>query len=106
MNNSANKFFDALAAGTPLAINYGGWQAKLLEDTGAGIVLPRSDVEAAAKMLSERVRDDAWRERASSAARRLARTRFDRDMLARQALSVIEAARTSGAPSTIMAPSS
>ena len=105
-HNSANKFFDALAAGTPLAINYGGWQAKLLEDTGAGIVLPRSDVEAAAKMLSERVRDDAWRERASSAARQLARTRFDRDMLARQALSVIEAARTSGAPSTIMAPSS
>ena len=25
--NSANKFFDALASGTPVAINYGGWQA-------------------------------------------------------------------------------
>jgi len=32
--NSANKFFDALASGTPVAINYGGWQAELIEKTG------------------------------------------------------------------------
>ncbi|MBC8069098.1 MAG: glycosyltransferase family 4 protein, partial [Deltaproteobacteria bacterium] len=30
-NNSANKFFDALAAGKPVAINYRGWQAELLQ---------------------------------------------------------------------------
>lgn len=34
--NSANKFFDGLAAGCCLAINYGGWQAELLSKTGAG----------------------------------------------------------------------
>ncbi len=105
-HNSANKFFDALAAGTPLAINYGGWQAELLEDAGAGLVLPRSDVASAAAMLGTHARDDAWRQRASSAARTLARTRFDRDELAREALSVLETACRSNAPSTMMAPSS
>ena len=30
-NNSANKFFDGLAAGKPLMLNYGGWQSKLIK---------------------------------------------------------------------------
>jgi glycosyltransferase involved in cell wall biosynthesis len=34
-DNSANKFFDALAAGRPVVLNYGGWQAELVrEQTG------------------------------------------------------------------------
>ena len=40
-SNSANKFFDALAAGRPVAINYGGWHRQLLHERGAGIALPR-----------------------------------------------------------------
>ena len=31
-SNSANKFFDALAAGCCVAINYGGWHAQLLQE--------------------------------------------------------------------------
>jgi glycosyltransferase involved in cell wall biosynthesis len=38
-SNSANKFFDALAAGCCVAINYGGWQAELLKEAAAGIQL-------------------------------------------------------------------
>lgn len=83
-NNSANKFFDALAAGKPIAINYGGWQADLLNDTGAGIVLPPDDPIAAACELASFVQDKARLQAASVAARHLARTRFDRDMMARQ----------------------
>ena len=30
-NNSANKFFDGLASGKPIMLNYGGWQSKLIE---------------------------------------------------------------------------
>ena len=33
--NSANKFFDALAAGRPIAINYGGWHRHLLDESTA-----------------------------------------------------------------------
>jgi hypothetical protein len=51
--NSANKFFNALAAGRPVIINYGGWQVDLLRETGAGIVLPARDIESAGSMLIE-----------------------------------------------------
>jgi glycosyltransferase involved in cell wall biosynthesis len=46
-DNSANKFFDALAAARPIAVNYGGWQADLLRETGAGLVLDPYDADAA-----------------------------------------------------------
>jgi glycosyltransferase involved in cell wall biosynthesis len=49
--NSANKFFDALAAGRPIAINYRGWQAELLERTQCGFVLDALDVRRAADHL-------------------------------------------------------
>lgn len=83
-NNSANKFFDALAAGKPIAINYGGWQAELLNETGAGIALSPDDPIEGARQLAAFVRDKARLQSASEASRQLARTRFDRDMLASQ----------------------
>lgn len=79
--NSANKFFDALAAGRPIAINHGGWQADLLTESGAGLVLPACDVPAAARLLARRISDPQWLEAAGQAALRLARERFDRDRL-------------------------
>lgn len=82
--NSANKFFDALAAGKPIAINYGGWQADLLHETGAGIVLPSDDPVESARQLAEFVQDSARLRSASEAARHLARTCFDRDRMASQ----------------------
>lgn len=90
--NSANKFFDGLAAGRPVAINYEGWQADLLRDEGAGIVLPPTDHGAAAEMLVEFVRSPGRLQDAGSRARNLAETRFDRDRLAREVLDVLEAA--------------
>ena len=81
-HNSANKFFDTLAAGKPVAINYGGWQAQLIRDTGAGIVLDPCDPEKAATRLACLLRDGDGLDRAGAAALQLARDRFDRDELA------------------------
>jgi glycosyltransferase involved in cell wall biosynthesis len=80
-NNSANKFFDALAAGRPIAINHGGWQADLLRESGAGIVLPYHDPEEAARLLAAFLTDTARLEAARAAARQLAQTQFARDHL-------------------------
>jgi glycosyltransferase involved in cell wall biosynthesis len=80
-DNSANKFFDALAASRPIAINYGGWQADLLAETGAGLVLDPRDTDEAGVLLAGHVRDEAWLERARHAAHRLAVERFSRDQL-------------------------
>lgn len=38
--NSANKFFDTLAAGKPILINHEGWQAEIIRDYNIGFVLP------------------------------------------------------------------
>lgn len=80
--NSANKFFDALAAGRPVAINYGGWQARLLTETGAGVVLDPHDVVKAAHSLLGVIRDKNWLRSAGHAAHSLAAEQFSRDRLA------------------------
>jgi glycosyltransferase involved in cell wall biosynthesis len=79
--NSANKFFDALAAGRPQAINYGGWQAEILRESGAGLVLDSHDIPLAAKDLAAGLHDEAWLARAGAQAGRLAVDRFSRDLL-------------------------
>lgn len=81
-HNSANKFFDALAAGRPVATNYGGWQADLLRDYDAGIVLRHDDPRGAAEQLVGLATDDRRLARHRAGARRLAVARFDRDVLA------------------------
>ncbi|MEV0902113.1 glycosyltransferase family 4 protein [Actinoplanes sp. NPDC049802] len=80
-DNSANKFFDALAASRPIAINYGGWQADLINETGAGLVLDPEDAEEAGYQLVRHMRDGLWLKRAREAAYRLAVERFSRDLL-------------------------
>ncbi|QKT04808.1 glycosyltransferase family 4 protein [Ectothiorhodospiraceae bacterium 2226] len=80
--NSANKFFDALAAGRAVAINYGGWQAELLTCSGAGVVLPPNDARVAAERLAGLLGDrDSCRE-AGLKARQLGEERFSRNRLA------------------------
>lgn len=94
-HNSANKFFDALAAGRPMAVNYGGWQAELLRESDAGFVLPVGDVSAAAHEIVARARDVEWLQRAGFNARHLAESRFDRDGLALQMAEVLTRAAKS-----------
>lgn len=81
-NNSANKFFDSLAAGTPIVINHGGWQADILKKTGAGIIIDSKNVESAARTIITALLDKEWLVQARSAALKLAREEFSRDLLA------------------------
>ncbi|KRW64516.1 glycosyl transferase family 1 [Pseudomonas sp. TTU2014-096BSC] len=82
--NSANKFFDALASGTPVLLNYGGWQHELLVTKRCGLALWGRPIEEAAKEVAARITDENWMEQAGRAARELAETAFDRDKLAAQ----------------------
>ena len=77
-----NKFFDSLAAGTPVANNFPGWQAKVAAEAGAGIILSAEDVDSAARDVVRTLRDADWMQRAAAAARTLAVDRFNRDDLA------------------------
>jgi len=83
-NNSANKLFDGLAAGRPVAINHEGWQAEFIRQSGCGLVLDPKDIEESADRLVWAVRDPAWLAQARAAARRVAQERFDRNRLFEQ----------------------
>lgn len=83
-HNSANKFFDALAAQTPIAINYQGWQARVIERSGAGLVLNPESPREAALSINNALQDQAWIATAKAAAKRLATGEFNRDALTKK----------------------
>lgn len=93
-HNSANKVFDALAAGKPVIVNYGGWQAELLESRSAGLALPPENIGRAAQDLSDFLHDTDGLFRAGEQAAALADSRFNRDRLAGQLRDVLEDAVT------------
>jgi len=89
---SPNKIFDALAAGRPVAVNHEGWLADMIRQSGCGLVLPASDIRQGAQQLVAMLGDPVRLSQAREAARRGARHRFDRDMLAARLEAVIRAA--------------
>lgn len=89
--NSANKFFDALAAGRAIAINHEGWQADLIRSHRIGFILGRHDLPTVARDLVAYLRDPNALEGARERALRLARTDFDRDRLSAELIRIIEA---------------
>ena len=76
--NSANKFFDSLAAGKPICVNYGGWQAELINKHKLGVVLSR-DTEEAANHLANFINNPIAIKVAKKRAKILAETEFSRD---------------------------
>ncbi len=98
--NSANKFFDALAAGRPVAINYGGWQADLIQETGCGLVMPADSAEGGAALLWNWLADEKRLRRAGESAHDLAATRFHPEAIVDQFERVLfEAVAAGGARS-------
>ncbi|WP_372997152.1 glycosyltransferase family 4 protein [Marinobacter sp.] len=90
--NSANKFFDALASGTPVLLNYGGWMHDLVQKHECGVALWQRPVAEVAAELENKMHDSQWLAKAGHAARTLAEDCFDRDVLAEQLQRVLEAA--------------
>ena len=88
--NSANKFFDSLAAGKPIAINYDGWQADIIRRTGAGLVLDPMDIDKSAELLLQALKNRDWLANAGLAARKLSREEFSRDELAKRLENILQ----------------
>jgi glycosyltransferase involved in cell wall biosynthesis len=93
-HNSANKFFDSLASGCCVAINHGGWQAALLQEAQAGIVLSR-DPTVAARQLIEVADIPGEVKRMGVNARKLGEERFNVTALCSQVEAVLSAAKKS-----------
>jgi glycosyltransferase involved in cell wall biosynthesis len=93
-SNSANKFFDALAAGKPVMINYGGWMADLINNNDCGVVTWGDTAVEAARKIARALQNKSWLKEAGVNAKFLATTQFDRDVLAEQLESVLQSALT------------
>lgn len=80
--NSANKFFDALAASKPILINYGGWQKDILNDHKCGVVAWKKSVKDVVTELEVFLHDEDRYLQACKNAKNLALNDFSRDKLA------------------------
>ena len=90
--NSANKFFDTLAAGKPIFLNHGGWMHELVIKYRCGISAWGRPLDDVARELDSRLNDLEWLSSTRRNSRILAENFFDRDDLARQLESVLIAA--------------
>lgn len=88
-SSSPNKVFDAFAAGQAVAINYRGWLAELIDESGAGIVTP-FDAARFAEELDNFVHDAPRMDAARYASAALGRSKFNRDRLVNTLLQVLE----------------
>lgn len=82
--NSANKFFDSLAAGKPIIINHLGWQADVIRDQNVGYVLHHSPASMAeeAKRFANYLNDDQLLQKQGINAAAVARSRYSLEVAA------------------------
>jgi glycosyltransferase involved in cell wall biosynthesis len=86
--NSPNKLFDTFAAGRPAIVNMDGWMRELVEDNDAGLYV-RDAGQLAQKLAWLRAHPEEV-SRMGRNGRDLAEREFDRDLLARRVLDVLE----------------
>lgn len=77
--NSANKFFDGLAAGKPIFLNHGGWMQDLVLNHHCGLCMHGKKMEDVVKELDLAICDKNWLRSAGASSKKLAKKFFDRD---------------------------
>lgn len=80
---SPNKFFDYLASGLPVIINYPGWLTNLIKKNGNGISVEPQSPECLAKALIYLAENEEKCKKMGSKSRKLARD-FDSDKLSKE----------------------
>ena len=78
--NSANKFFDGLAAGKPIFLNHGGWMQDLVLKYDCGLAMYGKKIEVVAKELDLAISNNAWLKSSGEASRNLAKKFFNRKL--------------------------
>jgi glycosyltransferase involved in cell wall biosynthesis len=87
---SPNKFFDYLAAGLPVIINYPGWLAEAVDSSSSGLSISPGDADSLADALELLARDPQLRSEMGVAALGLGLSQFDRSTLATRFVDAIE----------------
>lgn len=88
--NSANKVFDAFAAGSPLLINHGGWLCDLIRTHKCGLVINNSPTNEDYKNVRTFLLNDDDYSFASRASLGLGQTEFNREYLYTKLKTILE----------------
>jgi glycosyltransferase involved in cell wall biosynthesis len=89
---SPNKFFDYIAAGVPVLNNYPGWLAEMIGQRGCGYAVAPDSPQAFADALEHAADHRAGLKEMGQRARQLARSDFDRALLANRWVDWVEGA--------------
>lgn len=87
---SPNKFFDYLAAGRPVLNNYPGWVADLINEYNCGVVVDSYKADDFFKKIEPLIDDNEAIIRMGMNALKLAQEKFNRNILAKDFVRVIE----------------
>ena len=87
---SPNKFFDYIACGLPVINNYPGWLADLIHEHHCGCAVQPDDPDALARAIIALVDHPVRLKKMGHNSRKLAETKFDRDILAKKWIAWVE----------------
>ena len=91
--NSANKFFDTLAAGKPILLNHKGWMHDLVSLYSCGLCMHGKPMHEVAEELDLVMFDAKWLKASGNASRKLAQKFFDSNVLSKQLERVLVATK-------------
>lgn len=89
--NSANKFFDTLAASKPILINHEGWQAEVIRSRNIGYVLPVKITSEVAKEFIKYTQDNTLISNQKKQALCLANEQYSLEIATSKYMKVIKA---------------
>lgn len=87
--NSANKFFDYLACGLPVMLNYAGWQKSILDEHNAGLGCDIFNDDQFIENLLLLLNSPDLRKQMGKNARKLSEAEFSRDILSQKVFDFI-----------------
>ncbi|MAH79841.1 MAG: hypothetical protein CMQ77_03680 [Gammaproteobacteria bacterium] len=79
-SNSANKFFDTIAAGKPILINHNGWQKDIINEENIGYVLPATLSESSIIDFLKYTCDDVLIKKQNENALNFAKKNYSREI--------------------------
>jgi glycosyltransferase involved in cell wall biosynthesis len=87
---SPNKFFDGLAAGKLIIVNFGGWIKNEIEETHCGIFVDPTHPTDFVKKITPFLSDPIHLKNYQAAARQLGETKYSRKILSEKFSSLFE----------------
>lgn len=89
-DNSANKFFDTLAAARPMVINHEGWQADTIREYNCGYVLPPTIDDEVAKKFVAYMNDEQLLKEQGTNSYLLAKDQYSLDCAVEKYMKIFE----------------